>query len=431
MSISKKREELAAKQSALGGIFTEARTDSGELDLDRIKSLGDLSTIAKAEKIRAMNAELDAIGTEIDSLEAVEKAAKAQADRESSRGSIRHPGGDERAYSGPQKSLGEMVTSHPDYVRWSKSGGAGGITLQLDGVMPSDLLVASGGNNTMHAKMMTTAAGWAPERIRIGEMVEAATRPIQVLDIMPLSRTVGDSVVYMEETTRTHGGVEVLEGALYGSSTFVLTERTSLVRKIAESIPVTDEQLEDVAQVESYLNTRLMFGVRQRLDSQVLVGNATAPNLRGLLNTVGIQTTARGVGPPLEPIPVAIFRAMDLVRSVGHAEPTHVVMHSTNWSAVRTERDTNGNWLWGHPSQPGPDRLFGLPVVLSQAGAAGTAFVGSFSPQWVTLAERRGVDVQVGYIGDQFAQGRRTMRADGRWAFVVFRPAAFCTVTGL
>jgi hypothetical protein len=52
-------------------------------------------------------------------------------------------------------------------------------------------------------------------------------------------------------------------------------------------------------------------------------------------------------------------------------------------------------------------------------------------PQYCELTERRGVQVQLGFVGTQFLQGQRTMRADLRVALTFFRPAAFCSVTGL
>jgi hypothetical protein len=54
-----------------------------------------------------------------------------------------------------------------------------------------------------------------------------------------------------------------------------------------------------------------------------------------------------------------------------------------------------------------------------------------FQPAWISLFERRGVDVQVGYVGTQFTEGKRTVRADMRANLTLFRPAAFSAVTGL
>jgi HK97 family phage major capsid protein len=154
--------------------------------------------------------------------------------------------------------------------------------------------------------LMTTAAGFAPQSIRIPGFVEAATRPIQLLDIIPVGQTGMEQVVYMEETTRVHAAAEKGEGVAFAESQFAFTERTSPVRKITDSLPVTDEQLEDVALIQSYINGRLTFGVRQRLDSQCLIGDAAGSNLRGIKNVVGIQTQAKGADPVMD----AFFKAM-------------------------------------------------------------------------------------------------------------------------
>ena len=159
----------------------------------------------------------------------------------------------------------------------------------------------------------------------------------------------------------------------------------------------------------------------------MLTGNGTAPNLRGIKNVAGILTQAKGT----DPIPDAFYKAMRQIRVTGRALPTHLIAHPTDWETVRLLRTADGIYIWGSPSEAGPDRMWGLPVIQCDIDSAGTGYVGSFMPQWVSLFERRGVDVQVGYSGTQFVEGKRTIRTDMRIAFVVFRPAAFANVTGL
>ncbi|RVN36982.1 phage major capsid protein [Sinorhizobium meliloti] len=436
LTLKQVREKLAAKQDELGKVFTEASVtvDGGQksYDFNRVTCLGEKvkGSIAVAEQVKAMNAELNELAQQAETLEAAEKAARDQADREKVRNRPPMPGakGNYSSVEERIKSLGEMVAEEKTYQDWAKSGAAGGITLQFDTLFPSDALAKGMAFETIGSKaLMSTTAGWAPQSLRIGGFVEAATRPIQLLDIIPMAQTGFEQVVYMEETTRNQVAAETAEGGTYAESSFALTEKTSPVRKITDSLPVTDEQLEDVAQAQSYINSRLTFGLRQRLDGQVLVGNAVGSNLRGLKNVAGIQTQAKGT----DPVPDTFFKAMTKVRLGGRAIPTHHVMHPTDWQNVRLLRTTDGIYIWGNPSEAGPERMWGLPVVQQDADAAGTGYVGSFQPAWLSLFERRGVDVQIGYVGAQFTEGRRTVRADMRFAFVVFRPAAFCQTTGL
>lgn len=436
MTLKELREKLSQRQDQLGKVFAEARTEAGEYDFRQVRAetlkecLGDgLKTTAQiVEAINARNAELDALAAEAEQLEAAEAAAKRLDQREKAGRRPPFPGGDRPNIEAGLKSLGEMVVGEKRYLDWAKSGAGGGITLSFDGLWPSDALAKGAAFLTLRAKaLMETTAGWAPESIRMPGFVEAAARPVQLLDIIPMSQTGFEQVVYMEETTRTHGAAEKAEGTAYAESEFVLTEKTSPVRKITDSLPVTDEQLEDVAQAQSYINSRLTFGLRQRLDRQVLIGDAAGANLRGIKNVAGIQTQAKGA----DPIPDAFFKAMTKVRVTGRAMPTHLIIHPTDWEKVRLLRTADGVYIWGNPSEAGPERMWGLPVIQQDADAAGTGYVGSFLPAWISLFERRGVDVQVGYVGSQFTEGKRTVRADMRFAFAVFRPAAFATVTGL
>lgn len=434
-TLNEVREKLAAKQDELKKVFDEAEvtTDSGEksYDFNRVKSLGDnvRGSIAVAEKVNQLDAELNELGKKADKLEAAERAAKALTEREKVRGRPPMPGGrgNHPSEAARMKSLGEMLAEEKAYAEWIKRGTPGGIDFSYD-VLPSDILAKGMQIETLLTKaLMSTGSGYAPESMRLPGFVDATTRPLQLIDIIPMSQTSQAAIKYMEETTRTHGAAETAEGVTYAESTFAFTERSSDVRKITDSLPVTDEQLEDVPMMSGYVNGRLTFGVRQRLDTQVYVGNGTAPNLRGIVNVAGIQTHARGA----DPVPDAFYKAMTKVRTGALAVPTHHVMHPEDWQGVRLMRTTDGVYIWGSPSESGPDRMWGLPVVQAEARAAGAGLVGSFQPAFISAFERSGVDIQVGYTGTQFVEGKRTVRSDMRAALVLFRPPAFVDVTGL
>ena len=426
------RDELAKKQDDLGKVFAEAKTDQGEYDFAKVTCLGTdvKGSIAVAEKVKAMNAELDELAQKAETLEAAEQAALKQADREKARRGWSLPSGKgNHANEGERvKSLSDMLAESPEFQDFAGKSRGGGIDLHFDDLWPTDVLAKAAAFDTIGSKtLMTTGAGYAPEVIRQPGFVEAVSRPIQLLDIIPTARTGSEAVKYMEETTRVHAAAEAAQGGAYAESQFAFTERSSPVQKITDSLPVTDEQLEDVAMIDGYINGRLMFGIRQRLDSQCLIGNGAAPNLRGLKNVAGIQVQAKGA----DPVPDVFFKMMTKIRVTGRAIPTHHIMHPTDWQNVRLLRTVDGVYIWGSPSEAGPERMWGLPVVQCDADAAGTGYTGSFQPAWVTLFERRGVDLQVGYVGTQFTEGKRTVRGDMRAALVFMRPAAFCQGTGL
>lgn len=424
-------EKLQARQADLAKVFEAAKTDDGQYDYS--KAIGVVSgakdAIAVAEHVKALNAEADAIATHLETFLEADKAAAALEGRTKGLRGFVHPGqGGQPANRNQFKSIGEQLVNAPEFKSWYEARTPEGATVRFGEMLPSEFLAKAAAFETMGSKaLLATTAGFAPENIRLPGFVEAVTRPIQLLDILPMGNVSQAAVPYMEETTRTHAAAETAEGAAFAESTFVFTQRSVSVVKITDSLPVTDEQLEDVALIESYANSRLAFGVRQQLDQQAMTGNGTAPNMRGILNTAGIQTLARGSDPQMD----ALYKAMVRIRTIGRAMPTHHVIHPLDWQDIRLTRTADGIYIFGSPMESGPERLWGLPVVQNEAIAENTALVGSFEPSWITLFERRGIDIQVGYSGTQFTQGIRTMRADMRAALVVFRPAAFHTVTGM
>lgn len=437
LTLAEAREKMAAQQDALGKVFAEAKNSNGQYDFKLISKetrksvLGDenlTDTIDIAKRINEKDAELNELAEYVETLEASEKAAGNYASRNQVRGHVPQPGGQKGDAQRPQiKSLGQLLAEEKAYEEWLKRGTPGGIDFSYD-VLPSDILAKGMLFETLGSKaLMTTAAGFAPESVRLPGFVEAATRPLQLIDIIPMAETGQAAIKYMEETTRAHAAAEKAEGAAFAESEFAFTERTSNVVKITDSLPVTDEQFEDVPLMTGYVNGRLTFGLRQRADRQVYIGDGNSPNLRGIINVSGVQTHAKGA----DPVPDAFYKAMTKIRVTGRAIPTHHVMHPEDWQNVRLLRTSDGVYIWGSPSEAGPERLWGLPVVQNDARSAGNGLTGSFQPAWISGFERKGVDIQVGYVGGQFGEGKRTVRGDMRMALVLFRPAAFCDVTGL
>ena len=74
--------------------------------------------------------------------------------------------------------------------------------------------------------------------------------------------------------------------------------------------------------------------------------------------------------------------------------------------------------------------VFGMPVVESEAMTENTALVGDFA-MGATLFDREQSAIRVGLIDDQFVRNMQTILAELRAAFVVWRPSAFCQVTGV
>ena len=383
-----------------------------ERDFSKVKHV-DGSNADKVEFVQKQSRELDAVVKEIEEYKELqgidEKIRSYEAEKNQPEVKMVQPDVEPIGH----KSVGEMFVESKAYS--TISGGVGEVSeLNID---PNVLIKTD----------FTTSAGWAPPTVRTGLVIDSAQYPLKVADVIPSGTTTNSSVTWMAESTFTNNAAEAAEAAQYGEAALALTETSSTVRKVAVFLPVTDEQLEDVAQVSSYIDNRLGFMLQQRLDSQLLTGDGSAPNLRGVLNTSGISTQAKGS----DSTPDAIHKAITKVRTTGAAEPDTVILHPNDWQAIRLLQTSDGLYIWGNPADAGPERIWGLPVVQTTSETENTGLVGAFrgySQLWI----RRGIEIQVSNShSDYFIKGKQAVRADMRAALAVYRATAFCTVTGI
>lgn len=409
-ALKEAREKLNAKRDALAGIFAEA---GPTFDMSLVKSLqGD--TTAKVAELQKLNAEIDDCKKVYEEHLVVAKAAgeaKAHADR-GERGSGPDADAERETKAGKAQPFGKQLIES-DAIKGYRPGSGNGPVSRID----VDLKT-----------LFSTAAGWDPEDLRTGHVELYPTRPApHVIDRFPQTTTSMSTVLYMEETTFVNNAAEVAEGGQYPEAQLQLTERSSEVRKIAVFLPVTDEQFEDEPRARAYVENRLPFLLRQRLDSQLLVGNGTAPNLKGMENVTGIQTQALGT----DPLTDSIYKLIRAIRDTGFAEPSDVFIRPSKWEQVALARTADGVYIWGHPSMGGPQTIWGIPVTQTVAVTATKAAVGDFR-NFAEVAVRRGIDVQISNSHSGFfAEGKLAVRADIRVAVIYYRPLAFGVVTGL
>lgn len=403
------RGQIEGKRKELKTIFDEA---GPERDMSLVKSIEGDST-AKVEAIGAKNTEIGELCEKAAPMEEEEsiltKAARRADELDEVEGHPGHPtkdrGGNEDAP--PTKSLGEV------FIESEAGADKKGKTVEVEDVSLKALF--------------QTSSGWEPFSVRSGRLVEAAVRPPQVADAIPNGTTGQAAIVYMQETVFTNNAAPVKEAGAYPESALKVKQITTPVKKIATFLPITDEQLEDVQQAQGYVENRLPLMLKQTLDVQILSGTGAEAELLGFLNQEGLLVQTKGEGNT----PDAIFKAMTKVRVEGQAIVSAVMINPLDWQGVRLEKTKDGIYIWGSPSDAGPERIFGINVIQAQALVAGTALVGDF----VTHSElvfRKGIELKVSDSHeDFFVKGKQAIRADMRAALAVYRTSAFCEVTGL
>jgi HK97 family phage major capsid protein len=319
-----------------------------------------------------------------------------------------------------QKSLGELFAQNAGY-REAKGAFRG--TVEMPGF--------DYGAFMQQKTNFLTSAGWAPANPRTNIVIPSGQRRPVVADLIPQDPTVLSSIKYMEETTFTNNAAVVAEAGTKPESALAFTERTSPVVKIANSLPISEEQLEDVPQAQAFINSRLGLMLQLAEEVELLTGDGTGSHLDGFLHRSGTQTQAKGG----DPTPTAVYKAMTDIRAggstPGFAEPDGIVIHPNDWVDVATLQDGLGRYVWGNPYDVQIERLWGKPLIITPAETENTILVGDFG-MYSHISRRTGVTLRIYDQHSDFAVKNLVLAViEERLSLEIYRPAAFCKVTGV
>lgn len=279
----------------------------------------------------------------------------------------------------------------------------------------------------------TTGYPSAPTRVP-GFLPSEPDRPTTLLDIIDRQGMTTNGLEYVQETSAPDAAAEVTEGANKPEATFGFSLETANAATIAHWVNITRQALEDEAQIEGYVRGRLARGLLRRVNAQILNGNGTLPNLRGILNTTGIGSYVA----PADEDPLVSVRKARTIAELSEYAPDTVVLNPVDWERIELSTDLQGRFQVVTTVAGGAvNRLWGLIVIVSTniagttgaIGGGGRFLVGGFR-EGATLWERSGIDF---YVTDshasQFIQNILTLLCELRAALTVWRPAAFVAGT--
>lgn len=336
----------------------------------------------------------------------------------------------------PVQTIGEAFVKSAAYENYKSDG--------VKGVDSTVKFSPMGYKTTLGAG---TTNSFAPEVLRQPGILESALRdPDAVIGLFDQIETDQNSFAYMEETTFTNAAAEQAEEATTAEAALDFTEQTAPIRKIGVFLPVTEELLADVAGIQGYVNSRLGTMMKLRLDSQLLSGDGTAPNIEGILDAGKSNVDSIAYGSYSGELKQfgAIYQAITNIRTGAFVEPDAIVMHPNDWyQLVTTISDFDGTSSAGYAAKsplfvvaggfgdaPTP-RIWGIPVVPSTAIAENTVLVGRFGGgEAAHVVMRQGVDLAVSDShSDFFLKGKLAIRATMRVGLAVYRQEAFSKIT--
>lgn len=212
----------------------------------------------------------------------------------------------------------------------------------------------------------------------------------------------------------------VAEGVAKQQSDFDLVEASSEVKKVATWIKVSKEMVDDLPFMRGEINNELMELVELKLDEQILLGDGLGTNLTGLDTFTTAFTPAAQF---VNAIPAAneadVLRVAIAQIQNANFEPNFILMNPADVAALQLTKTTTGEYTYPMfvPMADGLSRLMNIPIIPNNGVASGDYYVGDFTK--ANLRLREDMNIQVGYINDDFTRNMMTVLCEARACFFV------------
>lgn len=267
------------------------------------------------------------------------------------------------------------------------------------------------------ADTMTITGNYSGGTVGLSSLEPGFTRVQRRMPFMrELVNSAGTSskyVVWIEQANPDPGVAGMTaEGALKTQTDFDLVERSCEAKKVTAWIKVSKEMIADIPFMQGEINGELMELVTLKLDQQILLGDGTGDNLTG----IDLNATPWAAGSFAATIPQAnnsdVLRVAIAQIANNNFMANYILLNPEDCAAMDLTKDTDGQYTYPRFSDDGGQRVKGLPIVENPGVPAGTFYVGDFTKSNLRIREE--MNVQVGYVNDDFTKNLMTVLCETR-----------------
>jgi hypothetical protein len=253
--------------------------------------------------------------------------------------------------------------------------------------------------------------------------IEEGRVPVSILDVLPVTVHAENPVwKYLRQTNLINNAAIVAPGEVKPTSQIGVETVDGSLQVFAHLSDDVDRfVLLDSPSLASFISGQLLWGIREKLQAEVLDGDGTSGHLLGLANTPGVQHQAPG----LDPI-VTLRASVTKLEALGFSASAFL-LNDEDWAEIESARTTSGSFDLGPAVDRAARKVWGVQVITTPAIARGTAFALDTSSVGIDADAGVRVDWDAS-SGERFERNLLRARVEGRFGLSVYRPAGVVVI---
>lgn len=222
-------------------------------------------------------------------------------------------------------------------------------------------------------------------------------------------------VVYhdWDEATTVRAAAMVAEGGTFPESTAKFEKYSIELKKIGDTLPVSEEFGEDEASAAAELEMFLDTNVQSKIDSQVALGLGAGNELTGLVASAPAYTPVASAIADANIYDLVKKVRTDIVKTRGSKyAPNFVAMNANVIDQLQLKKDANDNYIF-----PDKTNIGSMIIVEDNNLADNTLIVGD--SRFARIYEKGGVELSRVYVNAQAVEDMVTIKARKRLLLLI------------
>lgn len=213
-------------------------------------------------------------------------------------------------------------------------------------------------------------------------------------------------IKYVDQDAITNSAAQIAEGNAFTLSDVKWKEYSINIEKTGDYMKLSREMMDDVDYVEGEINNVLLRNVELKVDSQLLTGNGTSPNLIGIA-TSATEFTAGSFASKISDasyydlISVASSQIMNGTSFL----PNAVLMNPVDYTRMKLKKDAEYNYVippFVAATLNGGTLIENMIIKSNSGVAENTMYIGDFTRGTYYSGDL--IQIEFGYINDDFGK---------------------------
>ena len=262
----------------------------------------------------------------------------------------------------------------------------------------------------------------------MGGIIGIPNRKLVIESLIPHIPVTAGSMSMVKETSFTNNAAVVAEAGSKPESTFEFEKYNVNIETVAHWTKISEQLAADAPAVKAFINTRMQYGLQNKIDQQLVTGSGTSGELAGFLKSGNYHDYSSAITIDTGDTLIDFAAKIQAAIESNNYAPQYLLLNPMDWTKLTLLKDTQKRYLLGGPGSASQKTLWGIPVITTSSIPTIDTSTTPDTPAKYLMADfslgaaildRQELVVDIDRTQDDFIKNLLTIRVERRLALAI------------